>query len=246
MLREGRLIVVPGQRRIIVHCNPARIGHCTRAFNSPMDEGRSLSARTRFTIAHEIAHTFFLRGAHGTYRRTVVPSTPADNKKLEELCNRTAAELLVPEFILAAELSVLRSLNPWNVWRLAKRFNVSVEMFVHRLAESSFPLPGVIALIDAQQRQRRIRAVAGLHACRRLFAMKCGRIIAPCLNPVLDSIVPDGPVRDYVPAPGSQGSKYGARECLVQGLALHKTQPTVLMTIGVRQITQYFLPFEAT
>lgn len=99
--------------------------------------------RTRFTIAHEIAHLLLaeVQGQSliqdGSYRRDAAE---------EMVVNRIAAEILIPELIVSREIQRdFREgrLPRWSfVFHLAKRFNVSCTAMALRLLE----LPSINAV----------------------------------------------------------------------------------------------------
>ncbi|MBB3205520.1 Zn-dependent peptidase ImmA (M78 family) [Rhodopirellula rubra] len=99
--------------------------------------------RTRFTIAHEIAHILLAEvegqslNRDGNYRR---------DASEEMAVNRIAAELLIPELIVSREIRRdfgEGRLPRWSfVFHLAKRFNVSCTAMVLRLLE----LPSINAI----------------------------------------------------------------------------------------------------
>ena len=86
------------------------------------------AARQRFTIAHEICHTFFYEFVPELKYRPMAPDSGE-----ERLCNLGAAELLVPEDLLATEVDVkYPSLS--SLERLATRYRVSLEVMLVRLS----------------------------------------------------------------------------------------------------------------
>jgi len=104
---------------------PAEAGQVRLEFNPTRPRGR-----VRFTIAHELAHTFF-----PDYKKAVRyrsgPNARPDEWQLELLCNIAAAELLMP-------IGSFRSLEdePLKIERLMevrKRFEVSTEALLLRI-----------------------------------------------------------------------------------------------------------------
>jgi Zn-dependent peptidase ImmA (M78 family) len=92
--------------------------------------------RQRFTLAHEIGHTYFY---------DLKPSPPQrilydDSKDEETFCNLFASEILMPAHMVQAELKQLESndgkLSPLDYFdRLVRKFNVSIEAMTRRLIE---------------------------------------------------------------------------------------------------------------
>jgi len=89
--------------------------------------------RTRFSIAHEIAHTLFPDCAEMVRNRTTVTHRRRDEWQLELLCNLSAAEILMPvssaSQILDSPITIDEILNQ------RKNFDVSVEAILLRLAK---------------------------------------------------------------------------------------------------------------
>lgn len=88
--------------------------------------------RRRFSIAHEIAHTFFPDYAEQVRHRAQRHELRGDEWQLEALCNVAAAELLMPTIRLperlgAAELTIERLLQ------LRRKFDVSMEALLLRV-----------------------------------------------------------------------------------------------------------------
>jgi hypothetical protein len=87
-----------------------------------------LTLRQRFTLAHELGHTFFL-DAVGK------PLKPRPNiKLLESLCNQAAQYLLLPEFLLKKEIGFGRQFDSIEMARdLASNGRVSPEVVLQRM-----------------------------------------------------------------------------------------------------------------
>lgn len=90
--------------------------------------------RVAFTIAHEIAHTFFPNSTHGARFRQLSASQSREANELERLCDLGAAELLMPQEEFQAEVGSRPTLEDAN--RLAELFGSSFEATVFRLASS--------------------------------------------------------------------------------------------------------------
>jgi Zn-dependent peptidase ImmA (M78 family) len=105
------------------------------------------ATRQRFTLAHELVHTFY-------YDRSTRPPRPLqgtpEGGKLELLCNSGAGQLLVPTFLLRKQAKERIISHASEIVELAQNFNVSPEVIVRRLddvpaiLESNF----AVALID--------------------------------------------------------------------------------------------------
>ncbi|MBV9762686.1 MAG: ImmA/IrrE family metallo-endopeptidase [Acidobacteriaceae bacterium] len=93
-------------------------------------ETTKLKPRERFTLAHEIIHTFF-------YDEQLRPIRPAPSiALLEWLCNYGAARLLLPEFLLERELGPGGRFDSLEMAQdLADSAGVSTSVVVRRLDE---------------------------------------------------------------------------------------------------------------
>src|SRR4051794_24257145 len=87
--------------------------------------------RLRYSVAHEIAHTFFSDCGQRVRNRVAHSEATTDEWQLEALCNIGAAEILMPMGMLprleAPDLSVD------NLMSLRKRFDVSTEALFIRV-----------------------------------------------------------------------------------------------------------------
>jgi O-acetyl-ADP-ribose deacetylase (regulator of RNase III) len=104
---------------------PDQEGRLTIEFNPNRPRGR-----VRFSIAHEIAHTFFDDCADEIRHRDSTAKTSRDNWQLEMLCNLGAAELIMP---IGSDPHFERgSLSMNMVMDLRKKFDVSTEALLIR------------------------------------------------------------------------------------------------------------------
>ncbi len=91
-----------------------------------------LDSSLRFTIAHEIAHAIVLASHDGNWRSDIFRK---NQRAIENLCNRMAAELLMPKKHLAREVD-MRPFDASHLVAIAGKFCVSTEAFVRRLKQS--------------------------------------------------------------------------------------------------------------
>lgn len=89
-------------------------------------------SRTRFSVAHEIAHTLFPDCAEMARNRLRLADSVADDWQLELLCNIAAAEFLMP---VGSELNPQNPVTVDNLLRLQKQFDVSTEAIAIRLTK---------------------------------------------------------------------------------------------------------------
>jgi hypothetical protein len=96
-----------------------------------------LTARQRFTLAHEIAHTFFYKGKNQEPVPTFSVKTKLEYKELEEICDRAAKRILVPRQLLRnqfqATLGESDRIDVNFVRKMVSRFKVSYEVMLDRL-----------------------------------------------------------------------------------------------------------------
>ena len=96
-----------------------------------------LTARQRFTLAHEIAHTFFYEGMEKVPVPTFSVKTRQQYRELEEICDHAAKRILVPTRLLLAQLQATPGvggrIDVNFVRKVVSRFKVSYEVMLDRL-----------------------------------------------------------------------------------------------------------------
>jgi len=105
-------------------------------------------ARARFTVAHELGHALL----YDLNAEVPVPLKGSPKgERLERLCNVAASEILVPESLIKNELQSARVASADEIFVLASRFRVSVEMMMRRLHELELTADDQFAavLVDA-------------------------------------------------------------------------------------------------
>jgi O-acetyl-ADP-ribose deacetylase (regulator of RNase III) len=107
----------------------AEAGKLVIEFNPRRPRGR-----LRYSIAHEIAHTFFDDVASVVRHRTAQGAIagPDDNWQLEMLCNIAASELLLPSFSMQFEDLDSSPISIDQLMELRTKFDVSIEAIVRR------------------------------------------------------------------------------------------------------------------
>jgi hypothetical protein len=120
-----------------------------------------LSSRQRFSLAHEIAHTYYYKMSDST----PTPNSPfSDTRELEKECNRTAGSILVPTALLRRQIKEKID-DPVNidagfVRSVAADFRASIPVVLERLSTavpSDFER-GVVLI-------RRLEGDAQIRAC---------------------------------------------------------------------------------
>ena len=97
-----------------------------------------LSPRQRFSLAHEIAHTFFYKLSASV---PTSDDTISDASQLENICNRTAGHILVPTNLLKREVGDYEKIDATLVRSLATRFRTSLAVIIERLSSVHWSNP---------------------------------------------------------------------------------------------------------
>lgn len=96
-----------------------------------------LNIRQRFTLAHEIAHTYFYKGTDRVPIPTVNVKTKKDSFDLENICDRAAKRILVPMRLLRSQVRAVlgesSEVDVSLVRRMVSRFKVPYEVILDRL-----------------------------------------------------------------------------------------------------------------
>jgi hypothetical protein len=93
-------------------------------------DSSALSPRQRFTLAHEISHTFF----YGAERRPIKPHP--NLRLLENSCNYGAQGLLLPEHLIQREIGIGRRFDSIEMaCDIASAAKVSAEVVLQRMEE---------------------------------------------------------------------------------------------------------------
>ena len=94
-----------------------------------------LRLRQRFSLAHEIAHTFFFELRDGSMKsRRDAPT----GEKLEAACHRGAGLILIPNRFLRDSLRQYRhSISAQDIIQLSRTFDASLEVVLRRLIQEA-------------------------------------------------------------------------------------------------------------
>lgn len=159
-----------------VFCTPSEASRYALSWTH--EEGQaSLPGRVRFTIAHEIAHTFF-------FDNTTTPPTDLlasdDAKGLDEIeycCEEIAAEVLLPTAVLHRKATEkdCNLMDPNSVRRLVRAAGVSARALVIQCQQNTdwFHDDGGICCVENIADGFRISAIAlspALHGPQGIFA----------------------------------------------------------------------------
>jgi len=187
LLCDGGMGVVAGGYVIYVKCAREQVVNWTKSYEN--SEDRLLPHRARFTIAHEIVHTFFYDNL-GSKPRNQVKDTDSNKFPLEALCNYGASLILMPEAYLGRSLKNQDILQPETIEIIRKQFDVSAEALVRRL----YPLDnwggmGAIVYIEETDSVYRVKALTADGSTSSYFPWKVGMDLSDHLwNDVVDSV----------------------------------------------------------
>jgi hypothetical protein len=108
-------------------------------------------ARRRFSIAHEIGHTFFYKRGVGGLRHQVGILSEQELKAEEAICDQFARALLVPPEFLVSFFKQTNPCSAWDFLRLtediARKLHVSIPVVVSRLQDVAVDAPAAIMLV---------------------------------------------------------------------------------------------------
>ncbi|WP_438480853.1 ImmA/IrrE family metallo-endopeptidase [Oleiharenicola lentus] len=115
--------------------------------------------RIRFSICHEIVHTFFSDCYEMERRRGQKADFDPVHAEFERLCNIGAAELLMPWDDFTERMNV-RPIDGSLILRLQEDFDVSLEACLNRIVDLS-PLPCAVVLFGEKYSKKELRLGAG-------------------------------------------------------------------------------------
>ena len=167
LLVDGCLTITDDGFNIYVRCDTGSSEE-TRAKFEAEDQLGPLPPRMRFTIAHELAHTFFFDLDAGRPHNRLTIDHHNTLAALERVCNQAAARILLPSELVRAEFRVHDPYDPSALRRLAEKAAVSPQMLVNRSANclvSSAALEGALTR-NRRRQEYRLKAVR-MHAILR-------------------------------------------------------------------------------
>jgi Zn-dependent peptidase ImmA (M78 family) len=170
--------------RILLNSDGGRAKELKEQYNNESKE-RTMNPRLRFSIAHELAHTFFndISKKSPELAKTFTSGggrTALDN--LERNCNTLASHLLLPTSMFRNEFLRLKEVTPEPVLNFAHKAGVSPQALLLRLNKSDSLFieryfRGCIVLIEQHEDGIKIRAIAkpkSLNIARQLSLMRSG------------------------------------------------------------------------
>lgn len=171
LLVEAALAINDDSFVVFVNCDESSKSAYQLAFNSADLQGRYLPGRIRFSLAHELIHTFFYDTEKHPYVNRLNSANTKVIESLESACNFGASLLLLPTRPLKTDTDKKDILSLNNIIHLARKYQVSIECLITRLErlEEWTPKRGVIALVRETVDGFRVRAIAKSVAVRELF-----------------------------------------------------------------------------
>lgn len=132
LLVSGAITPLPsGGFRICVDSGDQRPDAYRESLLDEKDGGASLPPRMRFTVAHELCHTFFFNSTG----QCIFDAASNDQvAALESLCNRGAGALLLPEDKLASILKKSGT-SASQLVAAARNYGISPQVLVLRIGE---------------------------------------------------------------------------------------------------------------
>lgn len=168
--------------RILLNSDSGRPQELNERYRNE-SKGRLLQPRLRFSIAHELAHTFFY-DLTGTSPKISKEFTSGGGRteleNLERHCNTIASHLLLPSRMLSVEFMRIKTITPESISELAQTTGVSLPALLLRINKSDSLFikryfRGCIVLVDQNDGEIKIRAIAkprSLLIARQLLLMR--------------------------------------------------------------------------
>jgi hypothetical protein len=214
LLVDGGISVEPDGFKIFIHCNRSE----SRDFQGRLardDTARFLPARARFTLAHEIAHTFFFDLNDRPPASIVDFNNRQTLHSLEKVCHRAALHMLLPEVILHRDYRQSDLLDPLVLRALSSRAKISTPALVLRfryLETFSHPF-GIIACIQRDQGRFVVGAISRHEGCRDVFRKaKAGSTLDTLISDA-QFILNGGDKSELVVGAGTSGNRYFRFQC---------------------------------
>ena len=167
LLVDAMLTTHPKGFRILLNSDGGRAQELKERYRDE-SKGRLLQSRLRFSIAHELAHTFFYDLTNGGPKLSTKFTAGGKRTELENLeryCNTIASHLLLPNQLLTAEFLRIKTITPESILELAQTTGVSPQALLLRLDKSDSLFVkkyfrGCIVLVDQHNGELKIRTIA--------------------------------------------------------------------------------------
>jgi Zn-dependent peptidase ImmA (M78 family) len=168
--------------RILLNSDGGRATELAERFTNESRE-MTMHPRWRFSIAHELAHTFFYDISKKRPQLSKTFTSGGGRAALDNLernCNAIASHLLLPTSMFRNGFLRLKTITPETVLNFARTAGVSLQALLLRLDKSDSLFieryyRGCIVLIDQQEDRTNIRAIAkpkSLNIARQLSLIR--------------------------------------------------------------------------
>lgn len=197
MFVDGALGVTEAGYEIFVGCDREQASTLNRLFAADGTGGLlppHLQKRARFTIAHELAHTFFYDESSGAPQMKFEVNHPKTQKSLEYSCNHVAAALLLPRKLLEARLNQWVTPCPSILATLADNALVPRQVVIIRMKDlSNLHLPPVAAISVRRESDRvMVESLWCHYSLKSIFDHDCrGKTLAEVLRVKRPERMPD-------------------------------------------------------
>lgn len=170
--------------RILLNSNGGRAKELKERYRNESRE-IMLASRLRFSLAHELAHTFFYdisKKSPQLAKKFTAGGGRTELENLERNCNTLASHLLLPTPMLQEEFLRLKDITPETVSDFARKAGVSLQALLLRLdrSDSLFVrryFRGCIVLVGQYKGEIKIQAIAkpeSFNIARNLSLMRLG------------------------------------------------------------------------
>jgi hypothetical protein len=174
---------------VIVRC-AAGAEQCLNDLYQRDETGAELPAeivrQSRFTIAHEIAHTFLYDIRHNPPRPKEFVNRLYQADDIETICNKAAAALLVPERAIERDFPDADLLKPQTLKKISDAALVSRAVVIwrlHALNRVSHPF-GIVAAIRRKHQNWYFAAVSAHYSMpRQLVSKMLNQSVSSILGP---------------------------------------------------------------
>jgi hypothetical protein len=184
LLVDGCLTITDDGFNIYVCCDKRESQEFATQFEAENSIG-GLHSRTRFTIAHEIAHTFFFDLSSGRPKNRLIGDHQNTIRTLEKVCNQAAARMLLPTDLLRSEIRNLDIYDPAALRQLARKAAVSPQMLVNRMGELNYTLHEIsgFAYAEYDGSVYRLKAIRMHSVLREIFSKaKAGSAVSDLIS----------------------------------------------------------------
>ncbi len=242
LLLEAGLAVDDDGFVIFVNCDENSKEPYRLAFENTDQKGQYLPARIRFSLAHELIHTFFYDTKQRPYANRLDGTHPKEIDSLESACNFGASHLLLPTRLLKADTYKWNSLTADGIIQLSEKYQVSSECLINRLErlDDWTPKRGLVAFVRQDSDGHWIKAVAKSVAVRELFKNVCvGADFETAFGRVpLETITKQGSGTLSFDLTYSRQTDFSIANCLIEYRRISRTSQSFVLTLNVGEPSQ--------